>query len=148
MLTSVSKVFKHQQATGQKVTVEEFIRYVEEINEPAFEYQHKRPMTQSEKDQAKEAKLTARTLVEVKNVIKSIIRQSQKYIRSDAYVIWRMASILNDQKEFDAFHIKKENEIRFSHGGALPSDSEIVAAITCGILEEAHKEYRHIFDYN
>ena len=105
-------------------------------------------MTQSEKDQAKEAKITARTLVEVKNVIKSIIRQSQKYIRSDAYVIWRMASILNDEKEFDAFHIKKENEIRFSHGGALPTDAEIVAAVACGIFEEANKEYRHIYDYN
>jgi hypothetical protein len=105
-------------------------------------------MTQPEKDQAKEAKIAARTLIEVQNVIKSIIRQSQKYIRSDAYVIWRMASILNDQKEFDAFHTKKENELRFSHGGALPTDSEIVAAIFCGILEEAHKEYRHIYDYN
>lgn len=86
--------------TSTKLSVEEFVRYVEEISEPAFEYKHKRPMTQSEKDTAKEAKITARTLIEVQNVIKSITRQSNKYIRSESYLIWRMASILNDQKEY------------------------------------------------
>lgn len=105
-------------------------------------------MTQSEKDCAREAKIAARTLVEVQNVIKSIIRQSKKYIRSDAYVIWRMAQILSDINDFSAFHIKKENELRFTHGGSLPTDSEIVAAIFSGILEEAQKEYLHIYDYN
>lgn len=81
-------------------------------------------------------------------MLKSIIRQCKKYIRSDAYVLWRIAEILNNIKDFDAFHIKKENELRFSHGGTLPTDSEIVAAIFTGILEEAKKDSRHIYDYN
>lgn len=45
--------------------MEEFQTFVEDINEPAFEYQFKRAMTQSEKDYAKEAKVAARTLMEV-----------------------------------------------------------------------------------
>jgi len=57
-----------------------------------------------------------------------------------------MASILNDPKDFDAFSLKPENEHRF--GPCLPTDSEIAAAVFCGTLEEAYKEYRHIFDYH
>ena len=83
--------------------MEDFIRYVDNINEPEFEYQHRRAMTASEKEYAKEAKIVARSLVEVQNVIKSIIRQSQRYIRTDAYIIWRMASILNNQSQYSAF---------------------------------------------
>jgi hypothetical protein len=70
----VAKILKNQQSQGLKFTVEEFITYVEDISETAFEYRHRRPMTQSEKDVAKEAKIAAKTLVEVKNVVKSVIR--------------------------------------------------------------------------
>lgn len=33
-------------------------------------------------------------------------------------------------------------------GSNLPTDSEIVVAIFCGTLQEAFKEYMHVFDYN
>ena len=65
-------------------------------------------MTTSEKDNAKDAKIAARSLQEIKNIVKSIIKQSIMYMKTDAYVIWRMAEIINDDsgKEFNPFGIK------------------------------------------
>lgn len=90
------------------MSVEKFISYVDGLNEPAFEAQKGRLMTQSEKENTRDAKVAARSLLEVKNVIKSILKQSITYIRSDAYVIWRMAQIVNNDSnrdEFNAFEI-------------------------------------------
>jgi hypothetical protein len=61
-------------------------------------------MTNSEKESAKEAKVAARSLFEVQNIVRSILKQSIKYIRTDAYIIWRMAEIVNDsENEFNPF---------------------------------------------
>ena len=122
MLDAVNKIFKNQtisvietHSMTAPISVESFINFASELSEPSFEAQYHRKMSPTEKQNARDAKIAARTLYEVQSVFKQIIKQSSRYIRTEAYIIMRMAQIVNDQRgsEYDPFRIKKLNQIKF-----------------------------------
>lgn len=108
-------------------------------------------MTNTEKDKANEAKSAVGIYLQIMHVIKSSLRLSNNYVGQEAYVLWRIDQMRTEEVPFSAFRIDSSNLTKFGKGdpAKLPMDTEIIAGIHCGVLDQANVEYgRHHFDHN
>ena len=108
-------------------------------------------MTNTEKDKATEAKTAVGIYQQMMHVIKSSLRITGNYVGQEAYVLRRLDQMRTEEVPFSAFRIDPSNLTKFGRGdpAKLPMDSEIIAGIHCGVLDQANLEYgRHHFDHN
>jgi hypothetical protein len=111
--------------------VHDFIIHSSKLNNIDWEKTNGRPMTYNERQNAIAAKQVSRQMELIHKVLKSIA--SDKFLGSEAYLIWRMFELVENPKVFRDT-LLEDNYLRFgrsdkSRARALPTDPEIVRAL-------------------
>ena len=93
-------------------------------------------MTSSEKNLSGRANKAVSTLYDIQRIFQSIQFASDKYYNIEAYVVWRLAQLLDDPAVYHPFLIDSGNAERFETvETALPSDSEILATMLTALMD-------------
>ena len=136
-------MFRNQRvgSSAKEMSIEDFIKYAEGINNIDFAAAHGREMNFEERAEATAAKRAVRHLQEYKKIISNIVRETGKYTDkyagrcdgSEAYVIWRLAELSKDQYDYSGSVIHEHNYIRFGRSDrsvcrSLPTDLELIEA--------------------
>ena len=164
MLDSVLQVFQTggRDQRNKVMTVDQFISFVSsELNYKNFARIQSRPMTPQEKQLADEAHSACRHHADLQSVFSNIQRASMKYTGLEAYVIWRLAQLIDNPRSYEHAIILPENQLKFVTNSGLdndgkicnilPSDSEIVAAVFTGLMDLSSlclQHPRHLYDYS
>lgn len=153
IVDAVEEVFPYGDKHGHSMNVNEFIVFVQtHLPQSVFERQRGRPMQSHEKDLSLKALDAVRTMRDIQNMFSNIMSASEKYRNIEAYVIWRLAQLCDDPREYHHYLINEENVRRFdSQETALPSDPEILATLLTALMDQAAASIqhpRHYMDYS
>lgn len=159
MIDAVQRVFHMPNQRNKMMSVDQFMEFVRrEISIQNWSRLAHRSMTPQDKELVTEANAAVKHHLDLQSVFMNIHRGSIKYTGLEAYVIYRLAQLVDDPASYEHCFILPQNQAKFvsnagldgSNSNLLPSDSEIVAAIFTGLMDlsaDALQHPRHLYSH-